>query len=122
MKKIFLLLFLPLLYTNTFAECVIRCMVRYQYEQEVQTEQMQGKYFSSLPIVTSGGLVWSQYYTTDITFYSGYEYGGYFSENSIIAVVKRKNGGESVIKINKWKTQLKNITQEEVNYDNATGK
>lgn len=116
-----------------YGGCVISCQARYIYE--IYHEPTPPAYFyGPLGGVTFAGTgtdgyyekKWSNWYTLNIEFYSGYELdeaSGYnnFNDNSIIAIMNWRDGGHSVITLEKWYTQMKYITKEEVMYDNNSG-
>ena len=141
MKKLVLLFVLIFVQFNSFAKCVITCDVRYlkrvYYDQSTNVGNYYGDQVGSNTIYAPpGGLlygnnkgyedVWSKTYTTNVTFFSGYEANEFigsqtYNDHSIIAIIKWDNGGSSCIVINKWITNMKYIDAKEVMYYNTTG-
>ena len=128
MKKILLLFFLTI-YSSAFASTQIFCRARYLseiYHPPVPPEYYYGSEIGSIPIAGTGSdgyyeKVWSNTFSLNLNFFSGYELNEYFNDNSfndnsIVALVKWTNGGRSFITIESWTTGLKNITEDELKF------
>jgi hypothetical protein len=133
MKKNLLLIFLLILSVQIFGECKLTCSIRYIkkiYHPPVPIAYYEGSLVGRQPLFGSGRdgyyeNVWSNTYTINVKFYSGYELNELYGQtglddNSIVAMVNWNNGGTSFILINKWVTKLKYINEKEIKYDNAT--
>ncbi len=117
MKKSILIISLFLFSFSSFAVCTIRCNVRY-YPVATHESYFSSKTTGRMPVYSGYGDDWSDTYTVDVSFYSGYELGDErFDDNAIIAVIRWNNGGYSTIKIKGWTTKLKYMTREEALYD-----
>jgi len=114
---------------NTKAAVEIFCSARYQYEiyhPEEPPAYYEGPTIGKVPIAGTGRKayyekVWSNSYSLNIQFYSGYELNEYYGksrykETSIIAFVNWPNGGSAFIIISRWTTNLKYITEKEIKY------
>jgi hypothetical protein len=128
LKYITGILFL-ILSTNIYAGTEIFCKARYLYQiyhPPVPPAYYEGNIIGRIPIAGTGQdayyeNVWSNTYTLNVKFFSGYELNEYYNQNSyndnaIIAIVSWDDGGYSVITIENWVTNLKSITEEEIKY------
>jgi hypothetical protein len=134
MKKNCVFVFLMLFFFTSFARCTISCNARYLhkvYHPATPNAQGYGSQIGTYTIFGTGTdayyeTVWSDRYTLNVEFYSGYELNEaagetLFNEHSIIAIIKWRNGGYSVVAIKKWITNLKYVTEEEITLNNSTG-
>lgn len=117
-KSLYLFTILVLVNITSFAECVITCTAKYW--EESKTETTIGA--SGMALYNEIPAQWSNSYTVNIYFYSGYECNqalGYeaYNNHSIIGIIKWDNGGASVITIKGWTTNLQEMTEDEVRYD-----
>jgi len=134
MRKLLFLIYLILVTLQSFGECTICCKIRYLsniYHPAVSESYYEGSIVGRVPIAGTGSAAyyqkaWSNTYTMNIKFYSGYElnekYGNSgLDDKSIVAMINWSNGGTSFVLINKWTSTLKYINEKEVKYYNATG-
>jgi hypothetical protein len=127
MKKLILVFIFVSCISYVFAGCKINCNAHYLAKVYHPPTYYEGSTIGRI-LLTAGYYedVWSETYHLTINFYSGYEINeevnkeGY-SNNSIYALINWNNGGHTLITIQKWTTNLKYITKEEVEYDNAIG-
>ena len=127
MKKTILIFILFACIHHVFAGCTITCRAHYLTKVYHPPTYYKGDILGQM-ILTEGYSedVWSNTYTLNINFFSGFELNESieqekFTNNSIYAFINWENGGHTLIEIQKWKTNLQHITEEEVEYDNATG-
>lgn len=137
----FIILFFSVFTIPCFAYCIIKCDVKYLIIQDnlpsatpIQVQSAGTYSGTNLSVFTGGNAQlplnamingatsygWSNTYTVNVIFYSGYEanqVGYYYPENAIIALIPWANGGYSVIQIQHWGTQLEVMTEKEVSYD-----
>src|SRR4051812_46343851 len=120
MNRSLLLISFLLLSILTHAECTILCRVKYYhkiYHEATPNATMKTETLGTQPIFGTGRDayyedVWSNTYTLNVSFYSGYEFNDTrFEINDIIAIVKWNGGGYSTIKIEGWSTDTKYITE-----------
>lgn len=136
MKKYLLFIFLLIPSIQVFGECTIHCSIRYVkkiYHPPIPDSYVEGNIIGRQQLFGTGRdgyyeNVWSNTYTINVKFYSGYELNELYGQtglddNSIVAMVNWDNGGTSFILINKnkWITKLKYVNEKEIKYDNATG-
>lgn len=107
----------------------IYCSARYQYEvyhPAVPPSYYEGPTIGKVPIAGTGRnayyeKVWSNTYTFNISFFSGYELNEYYGKtaynaNSIIAFINWPGGGTEFVIIKGWYTTLKYMTENEMKY------
>lgn len=118
-----------------YSACQINCSFRYLYRKYYESNVNVGSYYGDqignntlfAPTTSPNYIdVWTNTYQGSVTFRSGYEINeamnnDFFNPRSIIATIQWSNGGYSIVVINKWHTNLKYITEQEVLYDNNTG-
>jgi hypothetical protein len=115
---------------NLFAATQILCKARYLYKvyhPATPPSYYEGKITGKIPIPGTGTDAyyekkWSNNYTLNIMFFSGYELNELlnedaFNDNSIIAAIEWNNGGYSTIIIKGYKTDLKSMTIKGIKYD-----
>lgn len=130
MKNIITLLFIAS-FGYMSAKCTIFCKSRYYITKSdpITVGTYSGDEIGETTIYapTAGSTsYWSVLYSENVTFYSGYEFNqavrvNYYNNFSIIAVINWNNGGQSVIELYKWKTELVHVDEKEIMYNNATG-
>jgi|JI10StandDraft_1071094.scaffolds.fasta_scaffold1016466_1 hypothetical protein len=107
----------------------IFCSARYQYQiyhPEEPPAYYEGPTIGKVPIAGTGRkayyeTVWSNTYSFNISFYSGYELNEYYGKtaynaNSIIAFINWPSGGTEFVIIKDWYTSLKYMTENEIKY------
>jgi len=120
--KIILIITLLIFCNYSFAMTEILCKARYFYQRYNEPVYYEGSTIGKIPI-RKGYYenVWSNTYTLNVKFFSGFELNEYynqqsFNNNSIVALVSWNNGGHSLIIIKDWTTNLKYMTEKEVKY------
>jgi hypothetical protein len=134
MKKILIVIIILLFsFSNSIGGCIINCKARYLYQvyHPAIGPSYVGTPMGKIPLFESARdayyeKVWSNTYYLQIKFFSGYELNeagnkSTFYYKSIIAIVDWDDGGHSVITLEKWTTNLKYVTEEEIRYNNITG-
>jgi len=98
------------------------CKARYYYQKYNEPVYYEGNTVGKV-LIRNGYYekVWSNTYTLNVKFFSGFELNEYFNKqsfnaNSIVALVSWDNGGHSLIIIKDWTTNLKYMTEREVKY------
>ncbi|HUW06403.1 MAG TPA: hypothetical protein VMW01_09080 [Williamwhitmania sp.] len=130
MKNVYTFIFLFALIglRNLSASVVIQCSARYQSEvvDKNPVGYCETPIFGRTPIFVSHSgskkMVWSDYYSVEIVFFSGKEFNEgvnsvVYNENSIIAVIKWSNGGYTSITISDLVTNLDYMTDNEIKFN-----
>src|SRR6201999_1803233 len=129
--KLFLLTAFVVITTVAYSACQVSCQFRYlyrKYNQYQSSGTYSGDQIGTTTLFGGGGVsvygnsnyenVWTNTYSGDVVFRSGYELNEalgreQFNNNSIVAQIKWSNGGYSIVVLLKWTTNMKYLTEQE---------